>query len=88
MREWGIRIVDDRKAADIYIDVTRPFLAFDWVYQLIANRTGTVLGTGKVVAWDGPIAAPQLAAEIVKHFRSARPMASVEKETRDSQSRD
>lgn len=88
MREWGIRIVDDRKAADIYIDVTRPFLTFDWVYQLIDNRTGTVLGTGKVVAWDGPIAAPQLAVEIVKHFRSARPMASVEKETRDNQSRD
>ncbi len=80
MRDWGIRLTDDRQSADVYIDVTRPFLSFDWVYQMIDNRTGTVLGTGKVVAWDGPIAAPQLAAEIVKHFRSARPLAAAEKE--------
>ncbi len=88
IRELGIRVVDDRQAADVYIDVTRPFLTFDWVYQMIDNRTGAVLGTGKVVAWDGPIAAPQLAVEIVKHFRSARPLASAEKETRENPSRD
>ncbi len=76
IREWGIRVVDDRQAADVYIDVTRPFLTFDWVYKMIDNRTGAVLATGKVVAWDGPIAAPQLAAEILKHLRAARPTAA------------
>jgi hypothetical protein len=83
MREWGIRIGDDRQAADVYIEVTRPFLTFDWEYKMIDNRTGTVLGTGKVVAWDGRIAAPQLAAEIVKRIRSARPLPSADKQTQD-----
>ena len=83
LREWGIGIVDDRQRADLYIDVTRPFLTFDWVYKMIDNRTGAVLATGKVVAWDGPIAAPQLASEIVKHIRSARPVPSAEKQVRE-----
>jgi trypsin-like peptidase len=83
LREWGIRIVDDRQEADIYIDVTRPFLSFDWVYKMIDNRTGAVLATGKVVAWDGPIAAPQLASEMVKHMRAARPVPSAEKAIRE-----
>ncbi len=74
MRDWGIRIVDDRTSADVYIDVTRPFLTFDWEFKMIDNRTGTVVGTGKVVAWDGHIAAPQLAVEIMKIFRTARPL--------------
>ncbi len=83
MKEWGIRIVDDRPAADVYIDVTRPFLTFDWVYKIIDNRSGAVLKTGKVVAWDGPIAAPQLAVEILKHMRAARPLPSAEKQVRE-----
>jgi len=79
MREWGIRIADDRQGADIYVDVTRPFLTFDWEYKMIDNRTGTVVGSGKVIAWDGPTAAPQLSAEIVKRIRTARPLPSAEK---------
>ena len=74
IRDWGIRVVDDRPSADVYIDVTRPFLTFDWEFKVIDNRTGAVLGTGKAVAWDGHIAAPQLAIEIIKIFRAARPL--------------
>ena len=74
IRDWGIRVVDDRPSADVYIDVTRPFLTFDWEFKMIDNRTGAVLGTGKAVAWDGHIAAPQLAIEIIKIFRAARPL--------------
>lgn len=80
MREWGIRVADDRQGADIYIDVTRPFLTFDWEYKMIDNRTGTVVGSGKVIAWDGPAAAPQLSAEIVKHIRAARPLPAADKQ--------
>jgi len=76
IRDWGIRVVDDRPSADIYIDVTRPFLTFDWEFKMIDNRTGAVLGTGKAVAWDGHVAAPQLAVEILKVFRGARPLPS------------
>jgi hypothetical protein len=73
MREWGLRIVDDRNGADIYIDVTRPFLTYDWIFKMISPKTGMVLGTGKVTAIDGPAAAQRLAIDIVNQIRSARP---------------
>jgi S1-C subfamily serine protease len=73
MREWGIRIVDDRNGADVYIDVTRPFLTYDWIFKMISPKTGTVLGTGKVTAIDGPAAAQRLAIDIVNQFRTVRP---------------
>lgn len=73
-RDWGIRIVDDRSAADVYVNVTRPFLTFDWNYEIIDLKGNAVIAKGKVIAWDGPIAAPQLAAEIVKQIRAARPL--------------
>ncbi len=74
MREWGIRIVDDRNGADIYIDVTRPFLTYDWIFKMINPKTGMVLGTGKVTAIDGPAAAQRLAIDIVNQLRSVRPV--------------
>jgi len=74
MREWGIRIVDDRNGADIYIDVTRPFLTYDWIFKMLNPKTGTVLGTGKVTAIDGPAAAQRLAIDIVNQMRSVRPV--------------
>ncbi len=76
LRDWGIRIVDDRAAADLYIDITRPFLTYDWVYKMIDPSTGTVVGTGKVLAIDGSAAAQRLAQEIVGRIRSVRPIPS------------
>ena len=73
-REWGIRIVDDRNEADIYIDVTRPFLTYDWIFKMIDPKTGTLLATGKVTAIDGPAAAERLAIDIVNQIRSVRPV--------------
>ena len=73
LREWGIRIVDDRKEADIYIDVTRPFLTYDWIFQMISSKTGAKLREGKVTAIDGPAAAQRLAIDIVNQIRSVRP---------------
>jgi hypothetical protein len=72
MREWGMRIVDDRNGADIYIDVTRPWLTYDWIFKMINPKTGMVLGTGKVTAIDGPAAAQRLAIDIVNQIRSVR----------------
>jgi hypothetical protein len=74
MKEWGVRIVDDRNGADIYIDVTRPWLTYDWIFKMINPKTGMVLGTGKVTAIDGPAAAQRLAIDIVNQIRSARPV--------------
>jgi hypothetical protein len=73
MREWGVRVVDDRNEADIYIDVTRPWLTYDWIFKMISPKTGMVLGEGKVTAIDGPAAAQRLAIDIVNRIRSARP---------------
>jgi len=74
MREWGMRVVDDRNGADIYIDVTRPWLTYDWIFKMINPKTGMVLGTGKVTAIDGPAAAQRLAIDIVNQIRSVRPV--------------
>jgi hypothetical protein len=76
MREWGIHVIDDRNEADIYIDVTRPFLTYDWIFKMISPKTGMVLGTGKVTAIDGPAAAQRLAIDIVNRIRSAHPNSS------------
>jgi hypothetical protein len=76
MREWGMRVVDDRNGADIYIDVTRPWLTYDWIFKMINPKTGMVLGTGKVTAIDGPAAAQRLAIDIVNQIRSVRPAAA------------
>jgi S1-C subfamily serine protease len=76
-REWGIRIVDDRKEADIYIDVTRPFLTYDWTFQMIGSKTGTEIRKGKVTAIDGPAAAQRLAIDIVNQIRSVRRSTSM-----------
>jgi hypothetical protein len=74
MREWGVHVVDDRNGADIYIDVTRPWLTYDWIFKMISPKTGMVLGEGKVTAIDGPAAAQRLAIDIVNRIRSARPV--------------
>jgi S1-C subfamily serine protease len=77
LREWGIRIVDDRKEADIYIDVTRPFLTYDWTFQMIGSKTGTEIRKAKVTAIDGPAAAQRLAIDIVNQIRSVRRSTSI-----------
>src|SRR5207244_12743213 len=73
-REWGICIVADRNGAVIYIDVTRPFLTYDWIFKMINPKTGMILGTGKVTVIDGPAAAQRLAIDIVNQIRSVRPV--------------
>src|SRR5713226_6419897 len=83
IREWGVHIVDDRNEADIYIDVTRPFLTYDWIFKMISPKTGMVLGTGKVTAIDGPAAAQRLAIDIVNRIRTVRPLPSADKQTPD-----
>jgi hypothetical protein len=73
IREWGVRIVDDRNGADVYVDVTRPWLTYDWIFKMISPKTGIVLGEGKVTAIDGPAAAQRLAIDIVNQMRSVHP---------------
>ncbi len=69
---WGLASTSDPQAADVTLEITRPLLTFDWKYKMVHRNTGVVLGSGKVVAWEGKKAARRLAAEIVKQIRTAR----------------
>jgi hypothetical protein len=72
---WRMLIVDgyeSRQLADLEIEVDRPLFTYTFTYSIKNIRTGIVLATGRVTAFDGNAAAPQLAREIVNHLRTAR----------------
>jgi hypothetical protein len=71
---WNLAVANTQESAEVTIEVTRPFMTFDWQYNMIHQKTGIVLGSGKVVAWDGKAAAPKIAADIVRKIKAARPM--------------
>lgn len=75
---WGVAIASTENAdpsnvpADLYLEVSRPFLSFDWRFRLLVANTETVVGSGRVVAWDGPRAAVLITAQIVERFKAVR----------------
>ena len=72
---WQIAMIDDwnkRSAADTEIEIDRPLFTFTFTYKITNQRTGIVLATGKITAWDGDVAAPMLAERIVAEIRKAR----------------
>jgi hypothetical protein len=71
---WGLVILNAPKGADLVIELDRPALTWDFTFQITDVKTKAVLGSGKVIAWDGVRAAPSLAAEIVKRIKVLRPV--------------
>ena len=72
---WQLAMVDGydkRNAADTEIEVDRPLFTFTFTYKITDRRTGILLATGQVTAWDGNAAAPMLAERIVDEIRKAR----------------
>ena len=72
---WQIALIDDwdkRAVSDTEIEIDRPLFTFTFTYKITNQRTGIVLATGKVNAWDGNAAAPMLAERIVDEIRKAR----------------
>lgn len=72
---WQLALIDnwDRRAvSDTEIEIDRPLFTFTFTYKITNQRTGIVLATGKVTAWDGNAAAPMLAERIVDEIRKAR----------------
>jgi len=63
-----------RKAegAGILIELARKPGTWDFTYSMIHRRTGSVFGSGKVIAWDGVRAGPGLAKQIIKRLRELR----------------
>jgi cell division protein FtsB len=72
---WGLLIFDEYKkseVADLLIEVDRPLFTFTFTYKVTDRATGVLLASGKVTAFDGNSAAPDLARRIIKDMRAAR----------------
>lgn len=72
---WEMALVangDRYNAADIIIEIDRPFFTYTFTYVITNRSNGIVLATGKLTAIDGDVAAPKLAARIMEEIRVAR----------------
>jgi len=74
-KDWpklGLTIVQDRRVADLSIQLDRPLFTYIHTFVIVDKRTSVVLGTGKVTAFDGSIASGRLAHDIIAIFLAAR----------------
>ena len=79
---WQMAIVDGwdkRSVADILIHIDRPLFTYTFTYKVTDQRTGIILATGKVTAFDGNAAAPKLAERIIEEIRKAKGEAKPKK---------
>ena len=70
--DFDLNIVRDSRAADLVIQIDHPLHLFDFTYIVTDRRTGVVLASGKVIAWDGIRAAPPLAKKVVSGLKDAQ----------------
>jgi hypothetical protein len=73
----GLRIVNDKKLADleIQLDRTSP-ISFFYTFSVFNPETGILVTSGKVLAWDGHKAATEMANLILKQIQAARSPAA------------
>lgn len=73
----GLRIVNDKKLADleIQLDRTSP-ISFYYTFSVYNPDTGILVTSGKVLAWDGHRAATEMANIILKRIQEARASAA------------
>ena len=73
----GLRIVNDKKLADleIQLDRTSP-ISFFYTFSVFNPETGILVTSGKTLSWDGHKAATEMATEIVKQIQAARAPAA------------
>ncbi|HEY0547690.1 MAG TPA: trypsin-like peptidase domain-containing protein [Pyrinomonadaceae bacterium] len=84
---WKLLVVDGWEAgklADILIEVDRPIFTYTLTYKIKDQKTSVILATGKVTAFDGNLAAPELAREIIKRLKAVRPLPAAP-ETKEAQ---
>ena len=75
----GLTIVQDRRVADLVIQIDRPLFTYVHTFVITGKRTSIVLGSGKVTACDGAIASGGIAKDIVKIFSAVRIPPSTKK---------
>ncbi len=74
-KDWpklGLTIVQDKRVADLLIEIDRPLFTYIHTFVIVDKRTSILLGSGKVTAFDGTIASGGLAKDIVKIFAAVR----------------
>lgn len=72
---WQMAIVDGwdkRNIADTIVEIDRPLFTYTFTYKIAHRRTGVILATGKITAFDGNAAAPKLAERIIDEIRNSR----------------
>ena len=67
-----LAIVKDEKAADIRIEINRAEFSFNYAFTATNPQTSMVVASGKVTAWNGGFAAPQIAKEFLHQVKAAR----------------
>lgn len=65
-------IVKDEQLADIRIDINRAEFSFNYVFSALNPQTKIVVASGKVTAWNGGFAAPEIAKDFLKQLQAAR----------------
>jgi hypothetical protein len=73
----GLRIVNDKKLADleIQLDRTSP-ISFFYTFSVFNPETGILVTSGKTLSWDGHKASTEMANEIVKQIQATRSPAA------------
>jgi hypothetical protein len=66
-------LLNSAAGADLVIELGRKKLTWDFTYRMVDPREGRVLGSGKVIAWDGVRAATGLSNQIVARLRELYP---------------
>ena len=71
-KAMDLAIVKDEKVADIRIEINRAEFSFNYAFTATNPQTSMVVASGKVTAWNGGFAAPQIAKEFLKQVKAAR----------------
>jgi uncharacterized caspase-like protein len=69
----GLKIVNDKKFADleIQLDRTSP-ISFFYTFSIFNPETGVLVTSGKTLSWDGHKASIEMANEIVRQIQASR----------------
>jgi hypothetical protein len=70
LREWGLALVEDERAADLVISIDKA--ALNYIFTVTDPRTSVIVTSGKAVAINGLVAAEYLGREIIKKLKDVR----------------
>jgi len=84
---WGLFFVRDR-AADVILKIDHQPGWFYYQYSFVHPRSGIVLTSGNVAAWDGLVACSAVADIIVNKLKKVRKYPEVEEKRKKEEEKD